>query len=166
VTTPAEELTLDTSLMLEYWKEQSGREATEALLELAREGRVKLAVTARIREDVPSDPLSAEIDKLDELSVEEAGSVTRLDYWVLGRDMLGSDAFVDFENELKERRAATGARIPDWRDLDHLHAHLLLKRDIFLTWDKAIIQLADELKDRFEIVVLRPDDYLRSRVGL
>jgi hypothetical protein len=44
VTSPAHRLTLDSNLLLEYWKEQSRRDATEALLELARKGEVELAV--------------------------------------------------------------------------------------------------------------------------
>jgi hypothetical protein len=59
-----ERLTLDTSLLLEYWKEQQRRDVTETLLKLARTGEVELAVTARIRDDVPHDPLAAEIAKL------------------------------------------------------------------------------------------------------
>jgi hypothetical protein len=105
----------------------------------------------------------SEIERLHELGIEETGSVTRADYWVLGRDQLGSDDFVDFEHELKERAATTGAKVPGWEDLDHLHAHFLQKRDVFLTWDKAILRLADELKGRFGIVVLRPDGFLRAR---
>ena len=164
VTTPVPRLTLDTSLLLEYWKEQSRRDTTEALLELAQKGHVELAVTARVREDVPRDPLAREIDKLSEIRIEETGSVTRLDYWILGRDQLGSDAFTEFENELQERAEKTGVKVPDWRDLDHVHAHFLQKRDVFLTWDKTVLRLAEELRSRFEIIILRPDDYLRSRV--
>jgi len=161
VTTPVR-LTLDTSLLLEYWKRQERKDATEALLDLAHHGDVELAVTARIREDVPRDPLASEIDKLPEIGIQETGSVTRLDYWVLDRDQLGSDAFVEFENELRKRAASTGAKVPDWRDLDHVHAHFLQHRDVFLTWDKAVLQLAPELNARFQIIVVRPDDFLRS----
>jgi hypothetical protein len=165
VTSPVPRLTLDTSLLLEFWKEQSRRDATEALLDLARRGEVELAVTARIREDVPNQPLASEIDNLDELNVAETASVTRADHWVLGRDMLGSDEFAGFENELLERAATTGAKVPDFRDRDHLHAHFLQDRTAFLTWDRAILSLADELKARFGIVVLRPDVFLRAWKG-
>lgn len=89
--------------------------------------------------------------------------MTRLDYWVLGRDRLGSDDFADYEQELGER-VARGEKIPDWRDLDHLRAHFLEGRDIFLTWDKGILGVAKESRARFGIVVLRPDEYLRGLV--
>jgi hypothetical protein len=158
-------LTLDTNLLQDYWRQRPRRASIEALLDLAQKGEVELAVTARIREHVPEEPLASEIDKLEELNVEETGSVTRADFWVIGRDMLGSDAFAEFEKELHERATTTGAKVPDWRDLDHVHAHFLLKRDVFLTWDRAILRLADELERRFGIVVLAPDAFLRSRVG-
>jgi hypothetical protein len=159
-----EKLTLDTMLLQDYWKQRPRKDAIQKLIELAREGRVKLAVTARIREDVPNEPLAREIDKLSELDIRETGSVTRLGYWVLGRDRLGSDDFADYERELGER-AGKGEKIPDWRDLDHVHAHFLERRDIFLTWDNGILGLAKELRARFGIVVLRPDDYLRALLG-
>jgi len=89
----------------------------------------------------------------------------RLDYWVLGRDQLGSDDFAAFEKELSERRARTGTKIPDWKDLDHVHARFLQGRDVFLTWDRAILGLAGEFQSRFGIVVDRPDDFLRSWDG-
>ena len=42
------QVTLDTNLLLEYWKQQDRRMIVERLIELARAGRVNLAVTARI----------------------------------------------------------------------------------------------------------------------
>lgn len=83
-------LTLDTNLLLEYWKNQDKRKAVEKLLLLVKEGKVDLAVTARIREDVPRSPLAQKLDELPELGINETGSVMRLDYSVLDRDMLVS----------------------------------------------------------------------------
>lgn len=156
-------LTLDTSLLLEYWKEQERKDATQALLDLAQRAEVALAVTARIREDVPDELLASEVRRLNELAITETGSITRADYWVIGRDMVASDEFAAFEEELKRRRATTGEKVPDWRDLDHVHAHFLLKRDVFLTWDGPMLRLAEELRSRFGIVVSSPEDYLESR---
>jgi hypothetical protein len=141
-------------LLQDYGKQRPRKDAIERLLELAREGRVDLAVTARIREDIPDEPLASEIKKLAELNVAETGSVTRLGSWQLGRDQFGSEAFAGYEAELGQR-VGKGEKIPDWRDLDHLYAHLLQGRDIFLTWDEGILGLSEELKARFGIVVLR-----------
>jgi hypothetical protein len=82
--------------LLEYWKNQAKRKAVERLLLLAKEGKVDLAVTARIREDIPQLPLAQKLNELQELSIDETSSVTRWDHWVLGRDMWGDEAFDDF----------------------------------------------------------------------
>jgi hypothetical protein len=75
-----ERLTLDTMLARDLLEQRPQREATEAILELARRGRCELAVTARIREDVPADPLASRIDELQLLAIEQTGSITRLGY--------------------------------------------------------------------------------------
>ena len=82
-------LTLDTNLLLEYWKNQAKRKAMERLLLLAKEGKVDLAVTARIREDIPQLPLAQKLNELQELSIDETSSVTRWDHWVLGKGYVG-----------------------------------------------------------------------------
>ena len=58
---PVEKLTLDTMLLQDYRKQRPRKDAIERLVKLAGEGRVDLAVTARIREDVPNEPLASEI---------------------------------------------------------------------------------------------------------
>ena len=153
-------LTLDTNLLLEYWKNQAKRKAVEKLSLLAKEGKVDLVVTARIREDVPLSPLAQKIDELPELGINETGSVTRLGYWVLGRDMLGDEAFNDFWSTAQALAEQRGKKPPDWRDWDHLHAHYLLHQDIFLTWDEGIICLSDDLRTQFGLVVMRPEAFL------
>jgi len=154
-------LTLDTNLLLEYWKSQIKRKAAERLLLLAKQGKVDLAVTARIREDVPLPPLAQKLNELSELGINETGSVTRLGNWVLGRDMLGDEAFNDFWPTAEALAKQRGKKPPDWRDWDHLHAHYLLRRDVFLTWDEGIICLSEDLKTHFGVVVMRPEAYLQ-----
>ena len=132
----------------------------ERLLLLAKEDKVDLAVTARIREDVPLSPLAQKLNELPELGINETGSVTRLGYWVLGRDMRGDEAFNDFWPTAQALAEQRGKKPPDWRDWDHLHAHYLLRRDIFLTWDEGIICLSDDLQTHFGVVVMKPEAYL------
>ena len=157
-------LTLDTNLLHEYWKQRVKRKAVEKLLLLAKQGKVDLAVTARVYEDIPLPPLADKLGELQELNINEVGSVTRLGYWVLGRDMFGDEAFEQFWPQACALAQQYGEKPPDWRDWDHLHAHYLLKRDVFLTWDKGIICLADDLRARFGVVVGRPEDYLKMGV--
>ena len=156
-------LTLDSNILLEYWKNQERTPVVKQLLALARTGAVSLMVTARIHEGVPDDPLAREIGRLPELGITKGPSVTRLDYWVLGRDMLGSDAFVATEQELSDELRRKGHTPPDFRDWDHLHAHLLQGRDVFLTWDRRVLDIRDALRARFGVRVMMPEEYLRSR---
>lgn len=159
---PRDALTLDASVLLEYWKDQQKKATVEELLQLAERGEIELAVTARIREDVPDVPLAARVNQLPELGIEETGSVARLDFWVLDRDHLGSDEFESLRLQLQSEWKPGNHGLPDWRDWDHLHAHMLQGRDVFLTWDKAILRLDPRLQP-FGIRVTTPEEYLSAR---
>lgn len=157
------QLTLDTNLIQEYLKSQDRTHLVQCLVDLARDGRVELAVTARIRDDIPRDPLFSRLAELPDLGIAEKGAVFRLGHSPLGRDMIGSEEFTDFYSHacaLAQQRKGK-KHIPDWRDWDHLHAHLLHGRDVFLTWDSGILCLAPELHKRFGISVMTPEAYLR-----
>lgn len=64
-------LTLDSNIPLEYWKDQERKGVVEELIALERAGKVSLMVTARIRQDIPRDPLASEINRLPELGIHE-----------------------------------------------------------------------------------------------
>ena len=151
-------VSLDTSLVFEYWKRQSKAEVIKQLLKLAEEGAVELAITSRIRADIPHPPLADRINELSELNVLETGSVARLGSWVLGQDMLGRDDFANYWST----KEFLGKKAPDWRDQDHLHTHYLMGRDVFLTWDRGILRLANDLNEEFGIVIMAPEDYLQE----
>jgi hypothetical protein len=160
-----EKVTLDTNLLHEYWKHRDKASVVAELLARARRGSVHLAVTARVHEDIPRRPLSDRLNELPMLKIEEAGSIVRVGLGVIGRDMIASDAFRDYwptACRLAEERVN---KAPDWRDWDYLHAHYLLQRDVFLTWDKGILCLSGELKQRFGVVVLAPEQYI-SEAGM
>ena len=120
-------------------------------------------VTARARDDIPRPPLADRINELPELNISETGSVTRLNHWVLGRDMLGSDEFMACLQRIEGEFQRQGMSSPDWRDWDHLHAHYLLRRDVFLTWDKAILAAGGELQTALGALVMAPEAYLEAR---
>jgi len=160
-------LTLDTNLLLEYWKEQDRASVIEALLSLADSGEVELAVTARIREDIPRPPFANRLNELSTLHISEIGTIARFGYWLLdGNHHFGHKEFFDFSDEITTMLEKSGVkhRLPDWRDWDHLHVHWGLKRDIFLTWDKPLLSISNKLKTRFGINVVTPEAYLASRV--
>jgi len=64
-------LTIDTNLLMEYWRNRNRMQVVEQLLSLADEGSVDLAITSRIREDVPNPPLAQRINQLSELGIQE-----------------------------------------------------------------------------------------------
>jgi hypothetical protein len=153
-------VTLDTNVLQELWNDRPKRAVVERLLALAEAKGIDLAVTARVREDIPDEPLASKIRTLPDLGVAETGSVARLGHWVLGRDSLGSDAFEDFRLQLESSRKERDPKLPDWRDWDHLHAHMLQGRTVFVTWDRPILRLSQVLRDRFGIRVQAPEDFL------
>ena len=157
--------TLDSNLLVEYWKNQAKAAVVEGLLELAQSGQLDLAVTARIREYIPQPPLSDRINRLREISVQEIGTVMRLGVGVLGRDSLGDVGFIDVADQLTDQFSRRSAKPPDWRDWDHVHAHYLAGRDVFLTWDKRILDVACDLQDTLGVTVMKPEGYLRGWVG-
>ena len=55
-----------------------------------------------------------------------------------------------------------GAQAPDCRDWDHLHAHYVSERSIFVTRDEGIQSVADELREWFGVVVLDPEATVNS----
>ena len=154
--------TLDTNVLMELWKDQDKKEVTVALLNLAENTQVVLAVTSRIDADITKMPMAGRINELPELNVGRIGSVFRLGVSRLGVDMLASDRFVDVMGSIKDNwRRKYGADVPpDWRDWDHLHGHFLARRDVFLTWDGPILDVASELKSMLGIVVMKPEEFL------
>ena len=156
-------LTLDTNLLLEYWKKQNKVAVVEKLLELSDNGRIDLVVTSRIHADIDRPPLSERINELPELGVQIIGSVFRLDYSALdGGDMLGDDEFMNVFATLEQNLKHQGKELPDWRDSDHLHGHYLAGRDTFLTWDGGILSIAPEIEIQLGIVVMQPEEYLAT----
>ena len=149
--------TLDTNVLIEFWRDQHKAETTAALLNLAEDTQVFLAVTSRINADIPDMPLAGRINELPELNVGRIGSVFRLGVSRLGVDMLASDRFVDVMESIKDNLRR---KPPDWRDWDHLHGHFLARRDVFLTWDGPILDAASELKSMLGIVVMKPEEFL------
>ena len=154
-------VTLDTNVLQEYWHQRARVSIVEALIDLAEDELINLAVTQRIYEDVPHPPLADRISKLDEIGVNLTGSVFRWDIsaWGMG-DMFGSDSAIDVFESVARNLTHQGLPAPDWRDWDHLHGHFLSGRDVFLTWDKGILRAAPQLKAQLEIVIMKPEELI------
>lgn len=158
----ATRLTLDTNLLHELWKDRSKRRVVEQILAL---DDVDLAVTATVHEDIPHEPLARRLRDLPALGISETPRLARVGTWALGMDMLGSQEFVNFQHEVYGRWKRGEPPLPDKRDFDHLHAHFARERDVFLTWDKAVVSLRDDLKAHLGVTVQRPEQYLERRNG-
>ena len=158
-------VTLDTNVVIEWWKDQAKIEHVNELLELGKSFKIDLAVTGRISDDIPEPPLTDRINELPNLNIHNIGSVIRFGPWQVGIDVAGNDEFKRFLDSpaiVKKRNQMNAEKRPDWRDWDHLHTHYRYKRDYFLTWDKKILHFANELQNNLGIVVMKPECYLST----
>ena len=156
-------VTLDTSVIVEYLEKYGKVVVAESLLELAQNGQLDLSVTGRIREDIPRQPLSERINELPELGIREMGSIVRTGHWRPGRDTAGNTKFQEAIDSLPDDPSRPSRKRPDWRDWDHVQTHYLNGRDVFLTWDKGILNAASHLKEKLDIVIMTPENYLGHR---
>lgn len=157
---PIPKITLDTNIPVERWKEQSKHEVVERILELGAAGRVDLAVTRYIHDDIPDDPLASRIHELAELGVATTGGmftigVSRLD----GTDRLGDERMLALQRLFELLAQQGGPRAPGAVDWLHLHAHLANGRDVFLTWDGPILRAREALA-QLGVVVQTPEEFL------
>ena len=152
--------TLDTSVMQEFWRSQNRADVVRQLLCISDRGEIDLVVTTRISADVPRPPLAERINELPELGIETIGSPFRVGVSRVGsKDMVVGPEAKELASFIEEQsqQQGLGKRRPDWRDTDHLHAHMVAHRDVFLTWDRGILDLAEALRERFGLTVTEPE---------
>ena len=155
-------VTLDTNVVREWWDNRSKIEYVEKLLDLGKTFEIDLAVTRRIHEDVPNQPLAAKINDLPNLLIHEIGAVMRLNKWEAGTDTVGVTEFVNFIESIEtsdEFNHMNKDKRPDWRDWDHIHTHYRYSRNYFLTWDSRVLHFEKAFED-FGIKVMNPEEYL------
>ena len=139
-------LTLDTNVFL---KMKSGDLLTPT--KLYQKCPMDLAVTQRIRDDIPFDD-SVEQYLTDNYlriipSIMRFSFDSKSERFLLypGYDKPGCTEFVklaeSISNGIKNRDKS-----PEYLDWDHLHAHYLSGRDIFVTEDQAILAIGRQLK--------------------
>lgn len=161
-------VTLDTDVVRDWWENRSKVQHVKKLLELGKKFEIDLAVTRRIRDDVPNQPLAAKINDLPNLLIHEIGAIIRPNNWQPGIDIIGITEFVnligsietsdEFNHMNKEKRPCPN----DW---DHIHTHYRYGRNYFLTWDKGILHFKKEFED-FGIKVMNPEEYLSQHQPL
>ena len=155
-------VTLDTNVIRTWWENRSKVKRVETLIELGKKLEIDLAVTGRIHDDVPNQPLAAKINDLPNLLIDEIGAIIRINNWKPGTDIGGIAEFVNFigsiETSDKFDHMNTDNQ-PDWRDWDHIHTHYRYGRNYFLTWDGGILHFQKEFEE-FGIKIMKPEDYL------
>ena len=87
----------------------------------------------------------------------------RLNHSLLdGEGRLGNTKFRNATDRIREECRRRSIKPPDCRDWDHLHGHYLAERDVFLTWDRGILRVADQLQVELGLVVMKPEDFPRK----
>jgi type I restriction enzyme M protein len=154
-------VTLDTNIPYRWFENHKERVIFEELLDWQTKGAIEIVVTRTIMKDVPREPYRTKVQNLRELDVEIVGTVFRLDDSLLdGIDMLGLGEFGAFEKRL--RSEFPNMKEPNQNDLDHIHAHLLNKRDVFLTFEKAILNLRERFQSELGVCIQHPEEFLDS----
>ncbi len=155
-------VTLDTNVVREWWENRSKVEHVETLIELGKKFKIDLAVTGRIHDDVPKQPLAAKINDLPNLLIDEIGAIIRINNWKPGTDIGGITEFANFIGSIERSDKfdhMSEKRRPSWCDWDHIHTHYRYGRNYFLTWDGGILHFQKEFEE-FGIKVMKPEDYL------
>lgn len=160
-------ITFDTNCLINYFDTQSetatSSEEIAQLLRYATNGKVSVVISTRAEADLDQDKDEVRRDRIKQnlAMFDVIGSVLRWDEskWDSGdvwadrepgglADELQKILFPNLQREEKR----FGNKI---RDVDHLVAHALDKRDIFVTDDGHLNRRVDELA-KFGIVVMRP----------
>ena len=160
-------VTLDTDVVRDWWENRSKVEHVKKLLELGKRFEIDLAVTRRIRDDVPDQPLAAKINDLPNLLIHEIGAIIRPNNWEPGIDIIG---ITEFKNcigsiETSDEFNNMNKKRPGSHDWDHIHTHYRYGRNYFLTWDKGILHFKKVFED-FGIKVMNPEEYLSQHQPL
>ncbi len=138
------------------------------LLEFRQKYPVDLAVTHRIQEDLDLRPCEDQL--LTDSYIRKIPSIMRCCFDSRSKRFLlnpefdkpGSTEFLKAaESIIDDFFKQTGENPPEYQDWDHLHAHYLSGRDIFLTEDKKILKIKGWLKELLGIVVMKLEEFLR-----
>ena len=157
-------VTLDTDVFLKIKRGKS-----VDILEFRKTYLVDLAVSQRIREDIKLRPDEEQF--LSDYYIRRIPSIMRCSFDSKAQRFLlnpefnkpGSTEFLkSMESIINNFFKPRGETPPGYLDWDHLHAHYLSGRDIFLTDDKKILKIKDQLNEELGTVVMNLEDFLNS----
>ena len=155
-------ITLDTDVLLKM-----KRGEVIDMREFRKTYLVDLAVSQRIREDIKLHPDEEKF--LSDYYIRTIPSIMRSSFDSKAQRFLlnpkfnkpGSTEFLkSAESIINNFFRPRGETPPGYLDWDHLHAHYLSERDIFLTDDQKILKIKDQLKEELGIVVMSLKDFV------
>ena len=140
-------VTLDTNV---FCRMKQG--AFLAPAEIYKKCPVDLAVTQRIRDDLPFD--SSDEQYLTDNCIRKIPSIMRCCFDSKSKRFLlnpeydkpGCTEFLKMAESIIEGMKKNGGKPPEYLDWDHLHAHYISGRDIFVTEDSGILKIGSQLK--------------------
>ncbi|MCH7616673.1 MAG: hypothetical protein J4N36_06375 [Chloroflexi bacterium] len=157
------QVTIDTNVLIDGLDGVSEKRAAfDALLSLRREGKVEIALSTRLEQDKSND---SDVDRIRRhyeaaASFDVIGAPARIEVSRIG----SRDVIADGEqaNRLAKlfgvEKPATANKHTLW-DVDHLYAHWSDRRNVFLTYDRPILNKRGGLKDA-GIVVMDPREFI------
>ena len=160
-------VTLDTDVLLKM-----KRGEFVDMQEFRKTYLVDLAVSQRIREDIKLRPDEEKF--LSDYYIRTIPSIMRCNFDSKAQRFLvnpefnkpGSTEFLkSAESIINNFFKPKGEMPPGYLDWDHLHAHYLSGRDIFLSDDQKILKIKDQLEEELGIVVMSLEDFLNSFEG-
>ena len=153
--------TLDTNCFFEYF--ERAPEYIKELIHHAEKGHIELAMTTRAMSDTRDkwegegeSPIWNKIQSFP--LIETIGTAFRLNMSRIGsRDYLISKEDAKIIDDLSE--IMEGAQT---EDIDHVFGHITGKRDIFVTSDSHFLSHHEELRNKFGVLVLKPEDAVKE----
>ena len=157
-------VTLDTDVFLKM-----KRGVPVDMLEFRKTHLVDLAVSERIREDILLRPDEEQL--LFDAYIRRIPSIMRCSFDSRAQRFLlnpkfnkpGCTEFLKFtESIINSYFKPREETPPGYLDWDHLHAHYLSGRDIFLTDDQKILKIKEQLREELGITIMNLEDFLNS----
>jgi len=161
-------LTVDTNVLINRIKREGDYAAAQCLLSLDAQGDIEIKVTSRIKIDVPHETLHSQIMALAVVARGPIGSSFTIGFSAVeGDDMIADNEIAEMGNALMRLLfPASDPTNPKHMnriaDVDHLIAHHMAKREIFITEDRGILERQTMLSERFGLTVMSPMEFLNQ----
>jgi hypothetical protein len=159
-------LTFDTDVLRDYLEpSRKHHEYAKSLVHLDEQGICEIRIVSRFTADVPEGALRVRLDGLSICQRSRIPSIAQWDVSEWDADFWAGDEDEEVYSRIFEM--IFPGSDPDNRrhknriaDVGHLLGHMLSKRDIFVTRDRAMLSQAKALLAEFGISVMGPSEAL------